>query len=123
MKCLFSITFLFAFGVTAEAQWTPLNSGTTSNLSVIKQNQAGSLFVAGAGALSPAAPGVIMKSDNAGATWSDVANNTKGFSDIVFLTANTGLAIPKSRDTIFKTTDGGNTWMKQYSQNCYGQVY
>jgi photosystem II stability/assembly factor-like uncharacterized protein len=114
-------TFIFAIiiglmtHVIVFGQWTALNPGTTLNLSVINQNPSGSVFISSTGY-----PGLIIKSDDSGTTWYNVANNVNGFSDIIFLTGNTGLAIPKSQDTIFKSHDGGNTWQQQYSLNCYG---
>src|SRR5439155_6186286 len=68
-------------------------------------------------------PGILNKSDDAAHTWYNVAGNVSGFSDIIFPSGNLGLAIPKSRDTIFKSTDSGNTWQQQYSLNCYAGGY
>ena len=117
-KIFFTIVIITRANLIVFGQWTALNSGTTLNLSVINQNQSESLFIASMG--FPATQGIIIKSDDAGATWYNIVNNIRGFSDIVFLTSNTGLAIPKSEDTIFKSSDGGNTWSQQYSLNCYG---
>ncbi len=112
------ILILFLAYTSVKGQWTQLNSGTTKNLSAMSQNQAGSLFAVSAGSL-----GIILKSDDNGDTWYDVAANTHGFSDIVFVDENTGLAIPENQDTIFRSLDGGNTWQHQYSPNCSGWGY
>lgn len=116
---LLVIIHLFSF-CTLYAQWTPLNAGTVLDLTIINQNSSGSILIGASGENFSPGPGGIFKSDDGGINWDNVANNTKGFSDIVFLPSGIGLSIPKSRDSIFKSLDGGNTWTKQYSQNCYG---
>ncbi len=121
-KSILVIIIVFA-SITASGQWTSLNSSTSLNLGVIKQTPSGALLVASSGEAFPPSSGIILKSDNEGATWYIVANNSKGFSDIVFPSQNFGLAIAKSRDTIFRSTDGGNTWQEQYSINSFGSGY
>jgi photosystem II stability/assembly factor-like uncharacterized protein len=122
MKNFTLLGLLLSFALSALAQWTSLNSGTTMNLSVINFNQ-GSLFTAGKGAPPASVPGSIFKSDNGGNTWFNVANNSSGFTDISFLTINHGIAIPRKKDSIFRTTDAGNNWQREYSPNCFGGSY
>ena len=115
------IALLHFILMTASGQWIPMNSITNLNLSVIHQTPSGSLLVAGND--NSESSGIIIKSDNGGFTWYSVAVNSKGFSDIAFPSATMGIAIPKSKDTIFKTFDGANTWQSYYSLNCFGGGY
>jgi photosystem II stability/assembly factor-like uncharacterized protein len=123
MKQILQIIIALGSFASAEAQWIPLNTGTTSDLFVITKNQAGDLFAASRGSSSLPTPGIIIRLANGGSFWSTVAANTSGFTDISFLSATTAVAIPRTKDTILRTTDGGSSWQQEYSQNCFGSVY
>ncbi len=113
------VIFLLIFS-HLSAQWTALNSGTTLHFTQISQNATGDLLLVGQESSSQMSLGSIWKSDDAGTNWYNVAHHDKGFSTICFLPSGTALAIPHSTDSLFKSTDGGNTWAKQYSPNCNG---
>ena len=84
---LFFVSSLRVFG-----QWSPANSGTTSNLNGAILLDSGTGFVVGD-------TGTILKSTDAGATW----------TPLTFLDPNQGVAVGDG-GTILRTTDGGATW-------------
>jgi len=110
ITCAFICILLFSFD--ANAQWTSLSSGTTSNLNGVFFLNADTGFVAGGDATSN---GIILKTVDGGANWTTVysgATNTNlgaiTFSSTThgFVVGQTGLNVP----ILLYTTDGGNTW-------------
>src|SRR5438876_5454249 len=98
-----AITLIFSFISSVFGQWSPVDSGTTSNLNGAVLLDSGTGFVVGD-------TGTILKSTDAGATWTPL---TSGISStlhgIYFLDPNEGMAVGDS-GTILRTTDGGAAW-------------
>jgi photosystem II stability/assembly factor-like uncharacterized protein len=63
------------------------------------------------GSFEFAGGGLILRTQNGGASWQDVTPAAVGFRDVFFLDATTGWAVGSS---IYRTTDGGTNWTKQY---------
>jgi photosystem II stability/assembly factor-like uncharacterized protein len=55
--------------------------------------------------------GLVLRTTNGGLTWQDVTPSADGFRDVFFIDASTGWIAASS---IYKTTDGGTTWTRQY---------
>jgi photosystem II stability/assembly factor-like uncharacterized protein len=90
---------------TDGTSWNPLTSGTAQSLATVFFTNAKTGFAAGDS-------GVILKTSNGGATWSPVASGMKErIGSLVFTDANTGFAF--GQEGIFKTVDGGATWVSQ----------
>ena len=99
------LAFLLAFtpGVNVFGQWSPVDSGTTSNLNGAVLLDSGTGFVVGDA-------GTILKSTDAGATWAPLTSGTSTtLHGIYFLDPNEGVAVGDS-GTILRTTDGGAAW-------------
>jgi photosystem II stability/assembly factor-like uncharacterized protein len=95
---LFFVSSLRVFG-----QWSPANSGTTSNLNGAILLDSGTGFVVGD-------TGTILKSTDAGATWTPLTSGTSNtLHGIYFLDPTQGVAVGDG-GTILRTTDGGATW-------------
>jgi photosystem II stability/assembly factor-like uncharacterized protein len=95
---LFVVSSLSVFG-----QWSPVNSGTTSNLNGATLLDSGSGFVVGD-------TGTILKSTDAGATWTPLTSGTSNtLHGVYFLDPNQGVAVGDG-GTILRTTDGGAAW-------------
>ena len=58
--------------------------------------------------------GLVLRTVDGGISWQDVAPISAGFRDVFFLDANTGWIAGAS---LYKTTDGGNTWTKQFGDS------
>src|SRR5436190_17009362 len=102
-----SIHFAFLFvlipGLNVFGQWSPVDSGTTSNLNSAVLLDSGTAFVVGD-------TGTILKSSDAGATWTPLTSGTSStLHGIYFLDPNEGVAVGDS-GTILRTTDGGAAW-------------
>jgi photosystem II stability/assembly factor-like uncharacterized protein len=94
---------LFFSSLTVFGQWSPVDSGTTSNLNGAVLLDSGTGFVAGD-------TGTILKSTDAGATWSPLTSGTSNtLHGIYFLDPNQGVAVGDN-GTILRTTDGGTDW-------------
>src|SRR6266513_2580406 len=98
-----AITLLFPFISSVFGQWSPVDSGTTSNLNGAILLDSGTGFVVGD-------TGTILKSTDAGATWAPLTSGTStALHGIYFLDSNEGIAVGDS-GTILRTTDGGAAW-------------
>src|SRR5919198_839734 len=96
--------FVFFFSsLNVFGQWSPADSGTTSNLNGAMLLDSGTGFVVGD-------TGTILKSTDAGATWAPLTSGTSTtLHGIYFLDPNEGVAVGDS-GTILRTTDGGAAW-------------
>src|SRR5947208_4753374 len=100
--CL-AIVFIFFSGLSVFGQWSPVDSGTTSNLTGAIVLDSGTAFVVGD-------TGTILKSTDAGATWTPLTSGTSmALHGIYFFDPNEGIAVGDS-GTILRTTDGGAAW-------------
>jgi photosystem II stability/assembly factor-like uncharacterized protein len=98
-----AITLIFSFISCVFGQWSPVDSGTTSNLNGAILLDSGVGFVVGD-------TGTILKSTDAGATWTPLTSGTSAtLHGIYFLDPNEGVAVGDS-GTILRTTDGGTAW-------------
>jgi len=58
--------------------------------------------------------GLVLRTTNGGTFWEDVTPASEGFRDVFFIDASTGWIVGSS---IYKTTDGGSSWTKQYGDS------
>ena len=99
------LAFLLVFtaGVNVFGQWSPVNSGTTSNLNGADLLDSGTGFVVGV-------TGTILKSTDAGSAWTPLTSGTSStLHGVYFLDPNDGIAVGDG-GLILRTTDGGAAW-------------
>jgi photosystem II stability/assembly factor-like uncharacterized protein len=111
------------FGVSVQAQWWQVQtSGMDTNLrgvSVAPVSAAKS--VAAFAVWASGSNGVILKSIDAGATWKRVrvaGGEALDFRGIVAFNASTAYVMSSGegeKSRLYKTTDGGETWILQYT--------
>jgi photosystem II stability/assembly factor-like uncharacterized protein len=58
--------------------------------------------------------GLVLRTTDGGIFWQDVTPVSAGFRDVFFIDASTGWIVGSS---IYKTSDGGATWTKQYGDS------
>jgi photosystem II stability/assembly factor-like uncharacterized protein len=98
-----AVTLVFSFISSVFGQWSPVDSGTTSNLNGAILLDSGTGFVVGD-------TGTILKSTDAGATWAPLTSGTSTtLHGIYFFDPDEGVAVGDS-GTILRTTDGGAAW-------------
>jgi photosystem II stability/assembly factor-like uncharacterized protein len=94
---------LFFSSLTVFGQWSPVDSGTTSNLNGAVLLDSGTGFVVGD-------TGAILKSTDAGATWAPLTSGTSTtLRGVYFLSPDEGVAVGEG-GLILRTTDGGVSW-------------
>ncbi len=110
MKSIIFASFLLCFTVAAHAQqgWVPLTSGTTATLNYISLVGQDTLYVSG---------NTALRSTDGGITWDSLTNipSYKGArmtSALVQFVDDTTGFLCASADTVYKTTNGGQTWNK-----------
>ena len=111
---LVTLMLLLAVSVQLNAQWTEQTSPTANALysvSVVDDNVA---WISGG-------VGTVLRSTNAGGTWTSVGGGAIGSNDIynIFgIDAQNALCTSSSATATFvhRTTDGGTTWTQVYTQ-------
>jgi len=58
--------------------------------------------------------GLVLRTTDGGIFWQDVTPVSAGFRDVFFIDTSTGWIVGSS---IYKTSDGGSTWTKQYGDS------
>ena len=97
------VVLLFLAGPRTEAQWSGVDSGTTSSLRGVFLLDSGVGYAVGEA-------GTILKSTDAGMTWNALASGTtKALYDVYFFNDNEGLSVGDG-GFILRTTNGGATW-------------
>ena len=97
------VVLLFLAGPRTEAQWSGVDSGTTSSLRGVY------LLDSGVG-YSVGDSGTILKSTDAGMTWNALTSGTtKALYDVYFFNDAEGVAVGDG-GLILRTTDGGANW-------------
>jgi len=100
---ILAIILIFSLISSVFGQWSPVDSGTTSNLNGAILLDSGTGFVVGD-------TGTILKSTDAGATWAPLTSGTSTtLHGIYFLDPNEGIAVGDN-GTILRTTNGGAAW-------------
>src|SRR6267142_5576846 len=98
-----SFLLIFFSSLSVFGQWSPVDSGTTSNLNGAVLLDSGTGFVVGD-------TGTILKSTDAGATWSPLlSGTTNNLHEVYFFDGNQGVAVG-DQGLILRTTDGGAMW-------------
>jgi len=98
-----TLGIVFCSSFTLFGQWSPVVSGTTSNLNSAHLLDSGTGFVVGDA-------GVILKTTDAGATWAPLVSGTTNILyGVYLLDANQGIAVG-DQGLILRTTDGGSMW-------------
>jgi len=108
MKSIIFAAFLLCLAGTAAAQqgWVPLTSGTTARLYYLSLIGSDTIYASG---------GTAIRSTDGGATWDSLTNmpsyrGVRMTSALVqFVDDSTGF-LCGSCDTVYKTTNGGQTW-------------
>lgn len=101
MKKILSIIILFSCIRSGYSQWLPISSGTSANLNDVFFPTASIGYAVGN-------YGTVLKSIDAGNTWSTVATiPTVTLQSVYFTSADTGYA---AGDQLYKTTNGGSNW-------------
>jgi len=110
MKTKLLISILLAFiGLSGNAQWATLTSGTTRDLNSVYFNNASTGYVVGG-------MGTILKTTNGGTNWiTQTSGTNNGLSSVYFTDVNTGYAVG-GYGTILKTINGGTNWLAQISE-------
>ena len=104
MKTIYALlVLLFLASPRTEAQWSGVDSGTTSGLRGVY------LLDSGVG-YSVGDSGTILKSTDAGMTWNALTSGTtKALYDVYFFNDAEGVAVGDG-GLILRTTDGGVNW-------------
>jgi photosystem II stability/assembly factor-like uncharacterized protein len=103
LKLIHLASLLVLWSPKLFGQWSPVDSGTTSNLNGAVLLDSGTGFVVGD-------TGTILESTDAGATWTPLTSGTSNtLHGVYFLDPNDGVAVGDS-GTILRTTDGGAAW-------------
>lgn len=126
-KIFFVFTVLLIFSVSLRSQtgWIVYSTGINADLTDIKFINANTGFIT-------ADTNCIFKSTNGGLNWFSVPLNLTSPAELLtisFLNQNTGFAggghhISEYRYTryLFKTTDGGNNWLKIFHDSSYSML-
>ncbi len=97
--------------VNSENGWIPLASG-------VKEDLRSAFFTDNNTGYAVGFQGIIIKTTNAGTTWTNQKNGTNKYlhqlNSIFFTDSNTGYAVGYS-GTIIKTVNGGDVWTPQVS--------
>src|SRR2546429_9169523 len=97
--------FISLSNLSVFGQWSPVDSGTTSNLSGAFLLDSGTGFVVGD-------TGTILKSSDAGATWTPLTSGTSNpLHGVDLLDPNEGVPVGDSRP-IPRTTDRSAAWRR-----------
>jgi len=105
--CVLLLFMTSCLALLSQTSWLPLSSGSTKDLYAVSFPDAQNGFVAGA-------KGAILKTNNAGSTWSSIfSDTTQRFTSIHFTSPLTGYALSKHR--LYGTQNGGTSWQILYS--------
>lgn len=103
MKGHIVLLLFFLSACTALAQWSLVDSGTTTNLNGVYLLDSGVGYAVGDA-------GTIQKTIDGGMTWSAlVSGTTRALYDVYFFDDVEGVTVGE-RGLILRTTDGGATW-------------
>ena len=99
------LTLLLVFwsSLSLFGQWSPVSSGTTSNLNGAHLLGSGTGFIVGES-------GTILKTTDLGATWAPLTSGTTTtLHDVYLFDVSQGVAVGE-QGLILRTTDGGAIW-------------
>ena len=121
MKTIVIIFALLLFPLTnITAQWEILNEGFKGHINTIDFVNDNVGWIAGSN-------GTLLKTTDGGENWNNVSiNETWNINQIDFINESVGWAIgsayidPNWTNYVWKTTDGGNTWVQQFSSTVFG---
>ncbi|MBN1186059.1 MAG: T9SS type A sorting domain-containing protein [Bacteroidales bacterium] len=102
-------TVLVCVPMLLKAQWTSVNSGTTSNLFAMN------FFNSTHGAIV-GEDGLVLMTTDGGSTWADKSIPVTMIGDLfdVSMVNTTTAYVVGTSGIIYKTFDGGNTWAEQH---------
>jgi photosystem II stability/assembly factor-like uncharacterized protein len=103
----------FAFTAVAEAQWTPVDAGTTASFRGMSVVSPAVAWISGTG-------GTFEWTDDSGRTWhagSVPGATSRDFRAVHAFSLDTAVLMVSAQDTglIYRTTDRGRSWQVQYS--------
>src|SRR6184192_659163 len=100
---ILAIILIFSLISSVFGQWSPVDSGTTSNLNGAILLDSGTGFAVGDA-------GTILKTTDTGMTWSPLTSGTTNvLYDVYFFDETQGVAVGE-RGRILRTTDDGSGW-------------
>lgn len=108
------IIITFISSIYSQTGWVQLNSGTTNTLYDVFFVDVNTGYTVG-GNFSPSS-GIILKTTNSGANWSQILNITHALRGIHFINSLTGTVVGH-QGIIRKTTNGGISWFSQIAPN------
>ncbi len=104
---------VFSLSSSTQAQWTELTSPTTNSLFSVSIVDNSVAWIGGAS-------GVVLRTTDGGATWTDVGSGTIVLGDVYNIFAiddQTALCTTSpSATNVYRTTDGGATWTQVFTQ-------
>jgi photosystem II stability/assembly factor-like uncharacterized protein len=116
--------FCLCFGVPTQAQWWQVQtSGLDTNLRGVSVARLSNAKGAAVAVWASGSNGVILKSLDEGKTWQRLhvaGGETLDFRSIQAFDASTAYVMSSGegeKSRIYKTTDGGETWKLQYTDN------
>lgn len=122
LRFLFFSLFVFALTTSSFAQWVAQTSGTTATLRGVRAVSDNVAWAVGAS-------GVVLKTVNGGTSWrvcTPTLTTATNYGIDAFDTTTawvTGTVGGSADVTIWKTTDGGATWVSQYNNpNGFGDA-
>lgn len=98
------ILILCLFRVSLIGQWNSINSGTSFDLHQIEFSDSLNGYIIGDSSFQT----IIVKTSDGAITWKQILKNNQ-FYAIAFLNQDTGAIL--GNDTIFRTFDGGTSWI------------
>ena len=94
--------------------WIIMNSGTAQSLNSVFMVDSETGYAVGN-------TGTILKTSDGGINWDkQISNYDYGFSSVYFTDKNTGFVVG---GRVMKTIDGGNTWIANYNEHSYNNLY
>lgn len=112
-KVLLPILLVLVYSISLFSQWTVQTSGVSTRLYGVKAVDQNVIWACGSS-------GVVLRSVNGGTTWvtktpTDATQRNYGMDAIDSLTAWVTSCDGSVNAKIWKTTDGGKTWVMQYA--------
>lgn len=113
------LIFIFLFSGKSHGQlvWSNQNSGSTTQfidkIDFVDENNGFTLMY----------PDKVLRTSNGGAIWSPHVITGAALNSVSFVSPLIGWVLNSDYGTVYKTEDGGTTWVMQYSNPFIGAAY